>query len=110
MLMGLSILDSKIFMIKFSALVCLCHEKIYKLRFSSPLSLLLANFDFSVINTALPQVGTMRLGRVAQRESTSLTSRGSLVQSQSCPPPQSTSEKLWIYRRHGSDLVFYRLR
>jgi hypothetical protein len=25
-------------------------------------------------------------GRVAQRESTSLTSRGSLVQSQSCPP------------------------
>ena len=46
MLMGLSILDSKIFMIKFSALVCLCHEKIYKLRFSSPLSLLLANFGF----------------------------------------------------------------
>ena len=46
MLMGLSILDSKMFMIKFSALVCLCHEKIYKLGFSSPLSLLLANFGF----------------------------------------------------------------
>ena len=26
-------------------------------------------------------------------ESTSLTSRGSLVQPQSCPPPQPTSEK-----------------
>ena len=56
MLMGLSILDSKMFMIKFSALVFLCHEKIYKLRFSSLLSLLLANFGFYVINTALPQL------------------------------------------------------
>ena len=107
MVMGLSILDSKMFMIKFSALVCLCHEKIYKLRFSSPLSLLLANFGFFVINTALPQVENMRLGRVAQRESTSLTSRGSLVQSQSCPPPQSNLEQLWFYRRHRSDVVLY---
>ena len=31
-------------------------------------------------------VDPIPIGRVAQRESTSLTSRGSLVQSQSCPP------------------------
>ena len=33
-------------------------------------------------------------GRVAQRESTSLTSRGSLVQSQSCPPPKTQAKSL----------------
>ena len=46
LLYGNGFIDINLKHLKFSALMCLCQEKIYKLRFSSPLSLLLANFGF----------------------------------------------------------------
>ena len=93
-------------MIKFSALVCLCHEKIYRLRSSSPLRLLLANFGFLGYKHGVAASWNYEVRARSSAGERSLTSRGHWFNP---VVPTSIYFKLWIL---GVTVpaVFYPLR
>ena len=107
MLIGLSMLDSKIFMIKFSALMYLCHGKIYKLRFSSHrlvyfLPILVLGYKHDVAARRNYEVGARSSAGEHLVDIEGVTGSIPVV-----PTTLILLQKSFgSYRRHGSDLVF----